>query len=132
MKYMLTPYGILISLAGNRMFSLLLKCSLGAVAVLIVALLSKSRSFFAAGLVPLFPTFSLIAHFIVGTERSALDLRSTALFGLWSLIPYALYLFCVYWLCLRYTLVSTLIMASLAWVAAASILLLAWSRLYPS
>jgi membrane protein GlpM len=114
------------------MFSLLLKCSLGAAAVLIVALLSKSRSFFAAGLVPLFPTFSLIAHFIVGREHSALDLRSTALFGLWSLIPYALYLLCVYWLCLRFTLASTLIMASLAWVVAASILLLAWYRMFPS
>jgi membrane protein GlpM len=58
-----------------------------------VALLSRSRSFFIAGLVPLFPTFALIAHYIVGTERSGADLRTTALFGLWSLIPYAVYLF---------------------------------------
>jgi uncharacterized membrane protein (GlpM family) len=53
------------------MISLFLKCLLGAVAVLAIALLSKSRSFFIAGLVPLFPTFALIAHYVVGTERAA-------------------------------------------------------------
>jgi membrane protein GlpM len=69
------------------MMSLLLKCLLGAAAVLLIALLSKSKNFFIAGLVPLFPTFALIAHYIVGTERSAAELRTTALFGLWCLIP---------------------------------------------
>jgi hypothetical protein len=57
------------------MFSLFLKCLLGALAVLVIALLSRSRSFFIAGLVPLFPTFALIAHYIVGSERPAADLR---------------------------------------------------------
>lgn len=114
------------------MLSLLLKCLLGALAVLLIALLSKSRSFFIAGLVPLFPTFALIAHYIVGTERSTLDLRTTALFGLWSLLPYAAYLFVVFWLSVRVTLASTLIWATLAWVACAMAILLAWSRAYPS
>lgn len=68
------------------MISLFLKCLLGALAVLLIALLSKSRSFFISGLVPLFPTFALIAHYIVGTERTMADLRVTALFGLYSLI----------------------------------------------
>ncbi|MBC5850276.1 GlpM family protein [Vibrio metschnikovii] len=75
------------------MLALFLKCLLGAVAVLIIALLSKSKSFFIAGLVPLFPTFALIAHYIIGSERTMADLRITALFGLYSLIPYAAYLY---------------------------------------
>lgn len=108
------------------MFSLFLKCLLGALAVLVIALLSRSRSFFIAGLVPLFPTFALIAHYIVGSERSAADLRTTALFGLWSLIPYAVYLIAVYWLSVRTTLTVTL-----AWTVAAGALLLGWSRVYP-
>src|SRR3982750_4602862 len=85
------------------MISLFLKCLLGAVAVLLIALLSRSRNFVIAGLVPLFPTFALIAHYMVGSERSAADLRATALFGLWSLLPYAAYLLTVYWpgTCLR-------------------------------
>jgi len=112
--------------------SLLLKCAMGALAVLLIALLSKSKSFFVAGLVPLFPTFALIAHYIVGTERSAQDLRTTALFGLWSLIPYALYLLCVYALSVRYPLAATLVLATLAWGIAAAALLAAWARVYPS
>lgn len=113
------------------MFSLLMKCLFGAVTVLIVALLSRSKSFFVAGLVPLFPTFALIAHYIVGTERSAGDLRATALFGLWSIIPYAIYLLTVYWLSVRFALATTLILATTAWTVAAAILLVAWSKAYP-
>jgi membrane protein GlpM len=114
------------------MLSLFLKCLLGALAVLVIALLSRSRSFFIAGLVPLFPTFALIAHYIVGSERSAADLRTTALFGLWSLIPYAVYLLVVYWLSVRAALTVTLACATLAWVVAAGVLLFGWGRAYPS
>jgi membrane protein GlpM len=42
------------------MLSLFVKCSLGALAVLLIALLSRSKSYYVAGLVPLFPTFALI------------------------------------------------------------------------
>lgn len=112
------------------MLSLFLKCLMGAVAVLAIALLSRSRSFFIAGLIPLFPTFALIAHYIVGSERSIADLRTTALFGLWSLIPYAVYLLAVYWLSVRTTLTVTLASATLAWVLAAGALVLVWGRYY--
>lgn len=110
------------------MSGLFLKSLLGALAVLLIALLSRSKSFYIAGLVPLFPTFALIAHAIVGTERGAADLRTTALFGLWSLLPYAVYLITVYWLAPRLALAPTLITATLAWAAAAAVLLFAWSR----
>lgn len=111
------------------MISLFLKSLLGALAVLLIALLSKSRIFFIAGLVPLFPTFALIAHYIVGTERTMSDLRATALFGLWSLLPYAIYLLAVYWLCLKFSLPTTLLLATLAWTVAAGILVLGWSKI---
>lgn len=113
------------------MISLLLKCLFGAVTVLIIALLSRSKSFFVAGLVPLFPTFALIAHYIVGSERSTADLRITALFGLWSLIPYAIYLLVVYWLSVRFALATTLLLATAAWTVGAAILVVAWSKAYP-
>jgi membrane protein GlpM len=111
------------------MLSLFLKSLLGATAVLAIALLSRSKVFYIAGLVPLFPTFALIAHVIVGTERSAADLRTTALFGLWSLLPYAVYLSMVVWLSVRCSLSITLGAATLAWLAAAAILMFAWTRL---
>lgn len=110
------------------MLPLFLKCLLGALAVLLIALLSKSRYFFIAGLVPLFPTFALIAHAIVGNERGGAALRSTALFGLCALIPYAVYLLVVFWLSLRLSLSATLATATLAWTLAAGALLLGWQR----
>ncbi|WP_434779659.1 GlpM family protein [Neisseria sp. Ec49-e6-T10] len=112
------------------MIALFLKCLLGAVAVLAIALLSKSKSFFIAGLVPLFPTFALIAHYIVATERSTQALRTTALFGLWSLIPYAAYLFCVYWLSIRCSVVLTLTYATIAWAVCAIGLILIWYKVF--
>lgn len=110
------------------MLSLFLKSLLGAAAVLAIALLSRSRLFFIAGLVPLFPTFALIAHAIVGSERGMAGLRATALFGLFSLLPYALYLGMVYWLSLRLPLFATLTLATLAWLAAAALLVYLWTR----
>ena len=77
-----------------------------------------------AGLVPLCPTFALIAHYIVGSERDAQALQRTALFGLWSLLPYALYLLTVYWLSTRTALLPTLLLATLAWLLAAALLLM--------
>ena len=111
--------------------TLALKCLLGALAVLVIALLSRTRSFYVAGLVPLFPTFALIAHGIVGAERGAADLRTTAIFGLWSLLPYAVYLVAVAALAERMALPSTLVLATVAWVVAAAILLMGWSRWHP-
>lgn len=110
------------------MLSLALKCLVGAVAVLLIALLSKTRNFYIAGLVPLFPTFALIAHYIVGTERAPPDLRTTALFGRLALIPYAIYLVTVYWLSVKTSLPVTLSAATAAWCVAAALLLWAWTR----
>ncbi|EJK2114683.1 hypothetical protein ATY35_10570 [Vibrio cidicii] len=111
------------------MLSLFFKSLLGAAAVLLIALLSKSKSFYIAGLVPLFPTFALIAHFIIGSERSMEDLRQTALFGLWSLLPYAAYLLAVYYLSYRFSLLATLLGATLVWLLCAMVLIVGWTKL---
>ncbi|AIN64509.1 GlpM family protein [Providencia stuartii] len=111
------------------MLSLFLKCSLGALAVLIIALLSKSKTFYIAGLVPLFPTFALIAHVIIVQEQGALALRKTALFGIWSLIPYLLYLLTVYWLATKFSAWFCLGSATVVWCLLAAILIYLW-RMY--
>ncbi|MCG3721413.1 GlpM family protein [Vibrio cincinnatiensis] len=114
------------------MLALFFKCLLGALAVLLIALLSKSKSFFISGLVPLFPTFALIAHYIVGTERTMEELRIAVLFGLYSLIPYAAYLLAVYYFSYQFNLLWTLSFATLVWIAFAGLLLVSWSRFHPS
>lgn len=108
------------------MWALFLKCMLGAAVVLLISILSKSKAFYIAGLVPLFPTFALIAHVIVYQQKGAEALQKTALFGLWSLIPYAIYLAAVYVLATRMSMWSCLGVATLSWVVAAASLIYAW------
>ncbi|MFW1851816.1 GlpM family protein [Acinetobacter guillouiae] len=108
------------------MLSLFLKCILGAAVVLLISILSKSKAFYIAGLVPLFPTFALIAHLIVAQEKGAEALKQTALFGLWSLIPYFIYLFTVYLLATKLSMWSCLGIATLCWIVAAAVLIYAW------
>ncbi|MBJ9718831.1 GlpM family protein [Acinetobacter pittii] len=108
------------------MWALFLKCMLGAGVVLIISILSKSKAFYITGLVPLFPTFALIAHVIVYQQKGAEALQKTALFGLWSLIPYAIYLVAVYVLATRMSMWSCLGVATLCWVVAAAGLIYGW------
>lgn len=108
------------------MWALFLKCMLGAGVVLIISILSKSKAFYIAGLVPLFPTFALIAHVIVYQQKGAEALQKTALFGLWSLIPYAIYLVAVYVLATRMSMWSCLGLATLCWGVAAAGLIYGW------
>jgi len=108
------------------MWALFLKCMLGAGVVLIISILSNCKAFYIAGLVPLFPTFSLIAHVIVFQQKGAEALQKTALFGLWSLIPYAIYLVAVYMLATRVSMWSCLGLATLCWVIAAAGLIYGW------
>ena len=110
--------------------ALIFKCTLGAIAVLIIAILSKSKAFYIAGLVPLFPTFALIAHVIVSKEQGAEALKQTALFGLWAIIPYFIYLFMVYILATRMSMWSCLSLATFGWIIAAAGLIYGWNKFY--
>ncbi len=109
---------------------LLLKAALGALVVVLLAALSKTRNYYIAGLVPLFPTFALIAHYIVGKGRSIDDLKTTILFGMWSIIPYFIYLATLYVLVDRLRLEASLALAVLAWLVAASVLVSLWLRFH--
>ena len=108
---------------------LFLKAALGAAVVLILAALSKTRNYYIAGLVPLFPTFALIAHYIVGKGRSVEDLKTTILFGMWSIIPYFVYLATLYVVVDRLRLEASLAVATVAWLMAATVLVSIWTRL---
>lgn len=108
------------------MLSLFLKCTLGAAVVVLISILSKSKAFYIAGLVPLFPTFALIAHVIVYQQQGAEALQKTALFGLWSLIPYFVYLLAVYLLATKMSVLSCLTLATVCWVIAAAGLIYGW------
>jgi len=75
---------------------LLLKALIGAVVVIAIQLVARSPRPYLAGLVPLFPTFTLISHYIVGSQRPVSDLKATIRFGMVSLFPYCAYMMVLY------------------------------------
>jgi len=109
---------------------LIFKATLGAAVVVILAMLAKTRNYYIAGLVPLFPTFALIAHYVVGKGRSLDDLKTTIVFGMWSIIPYFVYLATLYVVLDRMRLEASLAVAAVAWLMAATTLVSVWIRLH--
>ena len=109
---------------------LILKAAIGAAVVLILAALSKTRNYYIAGLVPLFPTFALIAHYVVGKGRSVDDLKTTIVFGMWSIIPYFIYLATWYVMVDKMRLEASLAVAAVAWLMAATVLVSVWVRVH--
>jgi uncharacterized membrane protein (GlpM family) len=96
--------------------------------VLLIGLLARTRNYAIAGLLPLFPTFTLMAHYIVGSERGTADLRATIVFGMWAVIPYLAYLGSLYWLVSRLRLMPALGTALVVWCLVAGFLVVTWQR----
>jgi uncharacterized membrane protein (GlpM family) len=107
---------------------LLVKALIGAVVVVIIQLLAQTRNYYIAGLVPLFPTFTLISHYVVGTQRTSGEMRSTIRFGMAAILPYMAYMVALYVLVERWRLIPSLIAASLCWLIAAVLLIVVWNR----
>jgi uncharacterized membrane protein (GlpM family) len=117
-------------MAGAEMAGLIFKALISALVVILIGILSKTRNYYIAGLVPLFPTFALIAHYIVGTERNIEALRTTIIFGLWAVIPYMVYLLSLYFFIASMKLPYALIAAVACWSLAAWALISLWSRFH--
>lgn len=96
--------------------------------MIVIALLSDSKNFFLAGLAPLFPTFALVAHYTIGTQRTNADLKTTLIFSMLGIVPYFIYLLSTYILIDKLSLKLALFCATLFWIASAYILLLAWGQ----
>ena len=105
-----------------------LKALLGAGAVIVIQLFARSKNFAIAGLVPLFPTFALIAHYLVGTQRGTPELKQTIVFGMLAIIPYMLYLTSLYFMVDRMKLPLSLTGATVVWFISAAILITVWSK----
>ena len=107
-------------------FALLLKALMGASIVVAIDLLSKTKYAFLAGMLPLFPAFMLISHYLVARNRPE-ELGNTILFGMCSLIPYLLYLGTVLFCHKKLDIVPTLLIGTGCWIIAAGILVWIWN-----
>lgn len=117
-----------LSPAPMETMGLLFKAVLGALVVVLIGLLSKSRSYYIAGLLPLFPTFALIAHYIVASERGIDALRSTIVFGMWAILPYFIYLLSLWYFVGMMRLPFALVSAVACWCLAAGLLIALWAK----
>ena len=106
----------------------LLKGLLGAAVVIIIGLLTQSRFIYLAGLAPLFPTFSVIAHYLAFRQAGAPAVKIVAWFGLLSIIPYLAYLLAMILLIDRLGFGKTLLAALGVWLAAAAFIVVLWNR----
>ncbi|MBP2170691.1 putative membrane protein (GlpM family) [Erwinia toletana] len=107
---------------------LLIKAMLGAAVVVLIGFLAKTRNYYIAGLLPLFPTFALIAHYVVVTERGVEALRTTIVFGMWAILPYFAYLLSLWYFVGMMRLPFAFGGALLCWVIVAWLLITLWSR----
>jgi uncharacterized membrane protein (GlpM family) len=114
----------------RQKMGLLIKALLGALVVVLIGVLSKTKNYYIAGLIPLFPTFALIAHYIVASERGIEALRTTIVFGMWSIIPYFIYLLSLWYFTGMMRLPYALAGAVICWSLCAWLLILGWSRFH--
>ena len=104
---------------------LAIKAALGALVMLLIGVLAKTKNYYIAGLIPL---FALIAHYIVASERGTEALRTTIVFGMWSIIPYFLYLLSLWYFTGFLRLPLALSGAVVCWGLSAWVLIFFWSR----
>ncbi|AHN80279.1 GlpM family protein [Salmonella enterica subsp. enterica serovar Tennessee] len=107
---------------------LVIKAALGALVVVLIGLLSKTKNYYIAGLIPLFPTFALIAHYIVASERGIDAMRTTIVFSMWSIIPYFIYLATLWYFSGAMRLPVALGGAVVCWGLSAWLLIFCWIK----
>jgi len=110
------------------MSTLLIKAGIGAALALIVHVVSRGSHFYLAGMVVLFPIWSVLAHYSVGTVRDTDDLKQTILFGVCSLIPFLAYLLTMFLVVDRMKLLTAILISLGVWLVFASALTIYWNR----
>ena len=103
---------------------LLIKALLGALVVVLIGVLSKTKNYYIAGLI------ALIANYIVASERGIEALRTTIVFGMWSIIPYFIYLLSLWYFTGVMRLPFALAGAVGCWSLCAWLLIIGWSRFH--
>jgi len=103
---------------------LFLKFIIGGLIVLIIDFISRTKYYVISGLIPLFPTFALIAHILIlkNGVKPIIQLQNTIIFELYSLIPYAVYLISLYILINKTNTIIAFIISISFWFISAFII----------
>jgi uncharacterized membrane protein (GlpM family) len=92
--------------------------------VVVVSLLAKAKNPVLAGLFVLFPAVTLIGFYFIGTTVDSAGLKKIALFSMAALPTTFVFLMIFYLLIGSMTLRSCLLWSTLAWCAAATVVIL--------
>jgi len=117
-----------MSLEGIIMI-LLLKALAGAFVVLVMSWLSGMHIYFLVGLIPAFPTFTIIGQSMAWASGGVDAVRSMCLFGIIAQIPYGIYLLSVYILSAKFSIAVTFSISILIWATLALAITEIW-KLY--
>ena len=107
---------------------LLIRITLWVLLILGISGISQTKYFYLAGLLPLFPTFTFIAH-LAAASHGVHDLKYTALFGMFAIVPYFFYVLSVYLLADKVTPMWNFSISILIWCVFALIIFLVWNYL---
>ncbi len=108
-----------------------LKMLIGALVVLVIQLFTQTRFFYLAALAPLFPTFTLISHFLIGTQRSVANFKIALVFSMLGVIPHLIYTVLVFFTFSHMGLYKSLLLGMVGWLVAAATLVLVWQQYQP-
>lgn len=109
--------------------SLLLKAFIGFVIVLVIQLFARSKHYYIAALIPLFPSMALLSYYFVGQTQSADRLRETIIFGMISLVTYFSFLLALLISTKYLKIVPSLLLSSAVWFVVAFVQIQAWPYL---
>lgn len=110
-----------------------LKAGIGFLIVLVIQLFARSRFYYLAALVPLFPSMALFSYYFVGQGQSSARLEETIVFGMVSLLTYFSFLLALLVAVrhFQWRIVPALFAASLVWFAVAAVQIQLWPWLRP-
>lgn len=108
---------------------LLIKGLLGALVVVLIGVLAKTKNYAIAGWSRCFPP--LRSSPIILSPASGIEaLRATIVFGMWSILPYFIYLLSLWYFTGIMRLPLALAGAVGCWGLCARLLILGWSRFH--
>ncbi|MCY0149276.1 GlpM family protein [Hoeflea sp. G2-23] len=95
----------------------------GGLATALIVALSK-RGNVLPGILPLFPTFGLIALLIIGAKGDMVAFRETCLAGIKTIPAYVAFLMACYWTIARVDFVTAVCVGILVWLTVAVVIFL--------
>jgi uncharacterized membrane protein (GlpM family) len=95
----------------------------------VVDLVSKTDSYYIAGLALSFPGVSIIAYYLMYQEQGVLKVRTTTYFAMLSTVPFIIFLLVLNFALKKYSIVNSILISSTVWVFLSSILIVFWKTL---